>query len=86
MVTRKQVQNRLLDYLNRRLTLTQLVDWAEDAMMDTDFDDGEVDLLTEIIARIGLADVREFGLSWDDCYEFLERLGYRVQVTAVPAR
>jgi hypothetical protein len=59
------------------------VDWSETVMMAGEFDARDNDLLTEIVARIGLADIREFGLSWDDCYDFLARLGYRVQVTAV---
>jgi hypothetical protein len=40
--------------------------------------------MRDVVARIGLADVREFGLSWDDCYGFLSRLGYKVQVNATP--
>lgn len=85
MVTRAALQRKLLDYLNRRITLADLVGWAESAMMDDEIDQRDTDLLTEIIARLGLADVREFGLSWDDCCEFLVKLGYRAQVTAVPA-
>jgi hypothetical protein len=54
-------------------------------MMEGEIDEADNDLLVDIVARLGLADVREFGLSWDDCYEFLERLGYRVEVTAIPA-
>ncbi len=30
--------------------------------------------------RITLADVKEFGMSWEDCENFLSRLGYRTQV------
>ena len=85
MITRAIVQEKLLTYLNRHITLTELVDWAEQAMMEGEFDERDIDLLTEIVSRLGLADVREFGLSWDDCYEFLGRLGYRIEVTAVPA-
>jgi hypothetical protein len=85
MVTRATVQAKLLDYLNRQISLAELVDWAENAIMDGEFDEQDTDLLTDIIARLGLADVREFGLPWDDCYEFLSRLGYRAEVTAVPA-
>ncbi len=85
MVTRAVVQGKLLDYLNRYITLAELVDWAETVMMDGEFDERDVDLLTEIVARLGLADVREFGLSWEDCYEFLARLGYHVQVTTTAA-
>ena len=85
MVTRAIVQEKLLDYLNRQISLVELVDWAENAIMDGEFNEQDTDLLADIIARLGLADVREFGLSWDDCYEFLARLGYRAEVTAVPA-
>ena len=30
------------------------------------------------------ADVHEFGLSWDDCYDFLAQMGYRMEVEATP--
>ena len=83
MVTRVVVEEKILDYLNRYITLADLVDWAENMMMDGELDERDIDLLTEIVARLGLADVREFGLSWDDCYEILAKLGYRVRVTAV---
>ena len=37
-------------------------------------------LLTDIVGRLGFADVAEFGLRWQDCEEFLRRLGYRAKV------
>jgi hypothetical protein len=58
----------------------ELVDWAERSMMDADFDAAEAEVLAEIIGRLGLADVAEFGLRWQDCEEFLRRLGYRAKV------
>ncbi len=45
------------------------------------FDDADSELLSDIIGRLGLADVAEFGLRWQDCEEFLRRLGYRATVT-----
>ena len=84
MVTRQIVQNELLAYLNHEIGLNELVDWAKNAMMEGEFEERDVDMLTSITARLGLADVREFGLSWDECRQFLERLGYRVQVSATP--
>jgi hypothetical protein len=49
-------------------------------MMDADFDEEDTEVLSEIIGRLGLADVAEFGLPWQDCEEFLRRLGYRAKV------
>ena len=63
-----------------KLSQAELVDWAERAMMDADFDETNMDVLSDIIGRLGLADVAEFGLRWQDCEEFLRRLGYRAKV------
>ena len=34
----------------------------------------------DVVARLGLADVRAFGLTWEDCEAFLSRLGYRAKI------
>lgn len=81
-ITRKDLAEAIIKYSNHETTLDELVDWAERAMMEAAFEDEYHDLIRDIIARIGLADVREFGLSWDDCYDFLNRLGYKVKVMA----
>ena len=43
-------------------------------LINMDFD------VAVIVSRIGLADVRAFGISWKDCEDFLSRLGYRVSI------
>lgn len=84
IVTRKTVAEQLAAYLNRNITLARLVDWAEDTLSDGELNEQDAEMLRDILARIGLADVREFGLSWDDCYDFLSQLGYSVQVKMLP--
>jgi hypothetical protein len=84
LVTKEVIRDQLLAYLNRVITLAQLVDWAEDMLCEGEFDPQNANLLRDIIARLGLADVREFGLSWDDCYEYLAQLGYQAQVKTIP--
>jgi hypothetical protein len=79
-ITRQIVANKITDYLHGKVSQAELVDWAECAIMEADFDEAEVDLLTDIVGRLGLADVAEFGLRWQDCEEFLRRLGYRAKV------
>jgi len=80
-ITRQKVANMLVDYLLHRSTLTELVDWAESAMMEGDFEERDLKILRDIVSRIGLADIRQFGMTWDDCEEFLSRLGYRVAIS-----
>jgi hypothetical protein len=79
-ITRQIVADKITDYLHGKINQAELVDWAERTIMDADFDDVDVDLLTDIVGRLGLADVAEFGLRWQDCEEFLRRLGYRAKV------
>ena len=57
------------------MTRAGLFDWAERAMMEEDFDERDLGTIRDITSRLGLADVREFGLTWEDCEVFLSRLG-----------
>jgi hypothetical protein len=53
--------------------------------MDGEFDERDVDVLRAVIARLGVADVRAFGLTWEDCEEALRQLGYAARVEIVVA-
>ena len=80
IVSRKMLSGMLIKYINREIDLSNLISWAEEMIKDADFENGYFELLRDILARIGLADVREFGLNWDDCYDYLHSLGYDVRV------
>jgi hypothetical protein len=83
IVTRQQVAQKLSSYLYSRVTLEELVIWAEQVMEDGDFAEEDFSLLRDIVSRIGLADVRAFGLTWEDCQSYLSRLGYKAHVTVL---
>lgn len=85
MITRETVREKLQSYLNRQITIKQLVDWAEDAMIDAEFDPKDVELLGDVIGRIGVADVEDFGLSWEDISNIFSSLGYNVSVEVMTA-
>lgn len=82
VITSKIVAHKLLAYLHQELPLSELVDWAENAMMDGDFEEKNHDILREIIGRLGVADVKAFGLTWEDCQRFMNQLGYNLKVEA----
>ncbi len=84
--TRADVIEKLEEYLRQRLSLADLVDWAERVMMAGDFADAEYDVLREVVARLGVADVRAFGLTWEECEQLVARLGYRAEVTLRPVQ
>ena len=76
VITRQLVADKLAAYLQHDLSLTDLVDWAEYAMMDGEFERQHLSAIRDVVARLGLADIRAFGLTWEDCEELLKRLGY----------
>ncbi|MHB1421418.1 MAG: hypothetical protein ACYCX4_17860 [Bacillota bacterium] len=86
-LTRQNIAHKLIDYLFHRITLTELVNWAEMSMMEADFEENDYETLRDITSRLGLADVKAFGISWEDVENFLQQLGYRVdmKVTEIQA-
>ena len=80
VVTRQLVADKLAAYLQHDLSLADLVDWAEYAMMDGEFERQHLSAIRDVVARLGLADIRAFGLTWEDCEELLKRLGYAAHV------
>jgi len=84
-ITKQTVADKIAAYLHHEMTLAQLVDWAERALMDGDFSERDSKMLSSVIARLGVADVRAFGLAWDDCEELLHKLGFSPRVEVVAA-
>ncbi|MCY7361093.1 MAG: hypothetical protein LH629_03345 [Ignavibacteria bacterium] len=82
IITKKILADNILDYLHHRISLSELVDWSENILMDGEFDENDFELLKEITGRLGLADVRAFGLMWEDCEDYLNKLGYKVNIKA----
>jgi hypothetical protein len=85
LITKQTVAHKLAAYLHHEITLAQLVDWAEKAMLDGEFAEPEMTALRAVVPRLGVADVRAFGLTWEDCEQFLQKLGYAARVDVVAA-
>lgn len=81
MITRDLVLDRLNAYLNRQIPLSELVDWAETALIEPEFPPSEdVDLLMDVLMYLGAADARGFPLTWEVLSNFVERLGGSLRV------
>jgi hypothetical protein len=84
-LTREAVARKLAAYLHHEISLDELVAWANVAMMEAAFEEAYYDAIRDAVARLGLADVQAFGLTWEDCAGILKQLGYdaRVEIVAV---
>ena len=83
-ITKRLAADKLIAYLHHQLTIADLVDWAENAIRDEEFANDGFEDIRDVVARLGVADVRAFGLTWEDCESLLKKLGYsaRVEVAA----
>ena len=84
-ITKQSVAEKIAAYLRHEISLAQLVDWAESSMMDGEFEERDLTALRNVVARLGVADVRAFGLAWEDCESLLRHLGYAARVDIVAA-
>lgn len=67
-------------YRQGRLSLTDVVDWAENAPVESESAEEDAGFLLQIVDRLGVADIRTFGLTWEDSGHLLRQLGYTTRV------
>ncbi|MBI3501108.1 MAG: hypothetical protein HY063_04875 [Bacteroidetes bacterium] len=80
MITRQEIARHLTDYLNHHTSLAELVDWAENSIMKGGAEENYEKVIMQALGRIAAADVKDFGLLWEDCDDIMKQLGYSVKV------
>jgi hypothetical protein len=82
-ITKQAVADKIAAYLHHDITQAQLVDWAENALMEGEFSEEDAAAISAVVSRLGVADVRAFGLTWADCEQLLRQIGFsaRVEIT-----
>jgi hypothetical protein len=84
-VTKRTAADKIAAYLRHEITLGELVDWSERAVLDGEFSKQEAKAISDVVSRLGVADVRAFDLTWEDCQELLNKLGFAARVEVVSA-
>jgi hypothetical protein len=82
ILTRQHIAQQLLAYMSHHQTLTQLVSWAENAIQEGGFEPGSENAIKQVLGKLGVADVNNFGLLWEDCENLMGQLGYKMKVEA----
>lgn len=75
MITNQAIAEKIQSYLQHTITINELVDWAEQCLVESEFESLNS---RDIVAHLGVADVKSFGLQWEDCEQFLNQLGYKI--------
>lgn len=82
-IAKQTVADKIAAYLHHGITLEQLVHWAENAMMEGEFAEEDAATISAVVSRLGVADVRAFGLTWADCEQLLGQLGFSARIEIV---
>ncbi len=81
MTDRKALLEKLLSYVRHETTLSELVDWAENTIMDGELDlNDDVETMMDVLMYLAGADTRGFPLTRDVLTEFVEKLGGKMPV------
>ena len=77
MITNQKIAEELQNYLQHKIALSELIDWAENVLVEEEFENKNA---REVVEQLGLADVKAFGLQWEDYERFLNQLGYKIKL------
>ena len=83
MITKQIIATKLLAYLQHNMSLSDLVNWAEQSIMNGSYNDDANHTIRTTLSQLGLADVKAFGLEWKDCEAIMESLGFKLEVKAL---
>ncbi len=82
MITKQRIAKELLTYMNHSISLQELVEWAENAILEGNFEEGAESEIRNALGLLGAADAEGFGLLWEDCEAIMNDLGYTIKVDA----
>jgi hypoxanthine phosphoribosyltransferase len=71
-------------YLERDLSLQDLLDWAETTLAENELSAEDEAFLQDLLARAGEPGSRDFGLTLEDCSDLMARLGQELKVRTRP--
>ena len=75
-ITKEILAHKILEYLNRRITAKDLAVWAEDAMVESDYQEKYFSIIADALAAIGAIDVKGFELPIAFYLNVLMKLDY----------
>jgi len=75
-ITKEILAHKILEYLNRRVTAKEIAFWAEDAMVEGDYQEKYFSIIADAIAAIGAIDVKGFELPISFYLNILIKLDY----------
>ena len=61
-ITKDILAGKIVEFLNRRIAVEEFANWAETAMIESNYQEEYFDEISEILAKIGVVNVKGFEL------------------------
>jgi hypothetical protein len=74
------IANLLIDYLNHSIDVTYLTSKCEEWVNNAGLEEGNEDVLMNVLSKLGLADVKAFGLGIEEIEHYFQLLGYKLDL------
>jgi len=71
--TKRDIANRISSYLNRSITLEQMVDWAENVICEAEYEEKDFDLIKEVFKAGIMQEIEKTGHEVGYHYEVLDK-------------
>jgi hypoxanthine phosphoribosyltransferase len=84
VLMRGTILKRINAYLNREISLSQLIAWAEETLAAGDLSPDDESVLYDLVESAGRPDSEAFGLTIEEWSELLGRLGQELRVSTGP--
>ena len=75
-ITKDILANQILKFLNRKLSLEELVNWAENSIIEANYQEIYFEEIADILAKIGVSNVKGFELTTAFYLNTLIKLDY----------
>lgn len=80
MITRDMVAEKINQLLTHKIGKDEIADWAENAFNESELEEEYFEQINTALSKIGLANVKNFDLMWEDYESILNSLGFSIQV------
>ncbi len=75
-ITKNILCKKILDFLNRKITNEEFANWAEDIMLEGEYEEQHFEIISDAISRIGIINVKGFELEKSYFLNILKKLNY----------
>ena len=78
IITRDILATKILAFLNLTISPKEIAEWAENAMLNAEYEEVYFDVISDALAKVGLVNVESFEIPISEFLTILQKLNYSI--------